>query len=505
MIRKSLNAIAVASLVFMACACNSKSDDEIITYSSANTIISSVQLSTSNKNYKGVDSVFFSIDLVEARIFNADSLPYGTPKNCFVPNITTSSASAVELHVPRKNQTDTIIDYLKHSTDSVDFSNGPVKIKVVAADGISSRVYTMDLNVHQVKSDTLVWSRAQQSNLPSSFAIPQHQGTAATASAIYCLTSYEGKYCISKASDPAFSWVNSTPSFSFVPQVESLSATDDKLFVLATDGTLYESADGISWKSTTNKWDNIYGNYGTELWGSVKTDGKWYRVSYPTGKREAIQENFPVSNSSQTINFEFDLSLRPQMIMTGGVLASGQYSADTWGYDGGTWARISSTPLPAGLKDAVVVPYFVSRFNSANYKTTRRSALLAMFGQRQDGTLNDTVYVSLDFGLNWKKAGQELQFSKSFPARYAARGFVYDEIVKSRSAEGNMLSWRELGTPRLPLGAILEGIRNSRATAPITEWECPYIYIFGGVNNDGVTYNTLWRGVISRFTFKPLY
>jgi hypothetical protein len=44
----------------------------------------------------------------------------------------------------------------------------------------------------------------------------------------------------------------------------------------------------------------------------------------------------------------------------------------------------------------------------------------------------------------------------------------------------------------------------SRATAPITQWEVPYIYLFGGYDSEGYLYNSVWRGVINRLSFKPL-
>ena len=114
MIRKYLYALATAALMFSATACNSDSESNVITYSSASTLISSVKISSSKSPYDKLDSVYFSIDQVEARIFNADSLPFGTRQTCFTPEITTNNASKVELYIPRENNTDTIIDYLNN-------------------------------------------------------------------------------------------------------------------------------------------------------------------------------------------------------------------------------------------------------------------------------------------------------------------------------------------------------------------------------------------------------
>lgn len=61
-------------------------------------------------------------------------------------------------------------------------------------------------------------------------------------------------------------------------------------------------------------------------------------------------------------------------------------------------------------------------------------------------------------------------------------------------------AWTEMQT-KLPASMRI----NSRAIKPVTSWECPYIYLIGGVNEYGELNNNIWRGVINRFTFKPLY
>ncbi len=363
----------------------------------------------------------------------------------------------------------------------------------------------MSINVHQVKSDTLIWSRAQRANLPSAFQVPERQHTAATASAIYCLTYSNGNWCMASAQAPDAAWTTATPSMPVGARIETFNATDDALYILDSDGALFCSTDGLSWTATGQTWNEIYGKYGTDLWGSVLKNGVWKRVSYPSGLEQNIESNFPVAGTSQTVSYVFEMSSHPQMLLTGGVTASGQYSALTWGFDGSNWACLTTTPLPYALRDPVVVPYFISEFKPGTMRTNRRSALIAMFGERQDGTLNDTVYISHDFGVTWAKAGDELQFPASIPARTKAQGFVYAETMSARSASsGFMAAWTTLGNPRLPFGARFE-LPMAPASRAADSWECPYVYIFGGENTAGQTYNTLWRGVIRDFTFQPLH
>ncbi len=141
MINKTIKICSATALLAIAVACNSKDDTVINTYSSASTLISSVTIGGNSSSGLAYDSVFFSIDQEDARIFNADSLPYGTSINNIVATITATSASAIELQIPRPGLSDSIVNYTENSTDSIDFSNGPVRIRVTAADGTTSRIY----------------------------------------------------------------------------------------------------------------------------------------------------------------------------------------------------------------------------------------------------------------------------------------------------------------------------------------------------------------------------
>ena len=44
----------------------------------------------------------------------------------------------------------------------------------------------------------------------------------------------------------------------------------------------------------------------------------------------------------------------------------------------------------------------------------------------------------------------------------------------------------------------------TRAAKPVTKWDCPYIYVFGGYGNNGMVQNSIWKGVVNRLTFKPI-
>ena len=90
-----LSLIAALSLNI---ACNK--DDETYYYSEAsytNCGLTSFSINANNKILAGLDSVYFSIDLITAQVFNADSLPPETDVTRLVPSISAQAARTIEL------------------------------------------------------------------------------------------------------------------------------------------------------------------------------------------------------------------------------------------------------------------------------------------------------------------------------------------------------------------------------------------------------------------------
>lgn len=505
--RKFLYALAGLSISAAFAACNSHSSDNGLDTTAYSAMVTDFRFSADSKVCQGLDSVFFSIDQLNLTIFNADSLPVGSPLNKLVPVISTAGASAIEVIQPRAGRTDTIYNFVENSTDSVDFTQGPVKVRIISLDGGVSSTYTIKVNVHNSVPDTLIWTRLEQAGLPTSLAEVEQQHTTRSGDAFWCLTRTGNDYCMARAANPADEWLYATPSFDFTPDVNSFTATDDALYILDNSGNLYTSADGAAWRSTGRRFDYLYGNYADQLIGSVKQGDTWYIVSYPSGAQSVAPADFPVRDSSQTVTHIFENATSAQMMIVGGTTQDGSLTNAAWGYDGNAWIRLSKVSIKQPLKNMSLLPYFTVSTNKTTWRTKRTSVMMAMNGQRADGKLNDTVYVSRDFGLTWAVADTLLTEPGHIPARTLAQTFNYVETIsdngtapaKSRSyGKGTAPVWQIVfdGSYRLPLTPL--------ATKPVTSWDCPYIYMFGGVDAQGNTYDTLYRGVINRFTFKPL-
>ena len=115
--------------------------------------------------------------------------------------------------------------------------------------------------------------------------------------------------------------------------------------------------------------------------------------------------------------------------------------------------KISTKPLPAALSGIAMVPFTTFRIIDV-INVLRYSSMLAI-GGTDGSTVSRTVYVSNDYGMAWAEGGSLIQLPDYMPAVHGAQAFVEDETLTA-----------------------------SRATRPITEWQCPYIYLFGGTRPD---------------------
>lgn len=197
------------------------------------------------------------------------------------------------------------------------------------------------------------------------------------------------------------------------------------------------------------------------------------------------------------------------VIMIGGVDATGAYTGESWAYDGEIWSRISTTGIDPRANMALI-PYSTPRIASNSWRVTYQSALIAMGGiYSKDGNMVTAkqVYISYDFGITWKDADTYLQFPSDYPAFSSAQAFVKEYTLTTSRAMSDG-EWIDIPTTGLPAWATpvaTVGRTGSRVSKPVTSWECPYIFMFGGRGADGKLIPYVTRGVINRFTFQPLY
>ena len=510
----------------LASACNKNSSEA---YESeidmGNCAVTSFSLLKDDSVLTSLDSVFFSIDLINARIYNADSLPVGTKTSKLLVNIGTDNATAIDLTFKIPGTTrDTTISYLDSPKDSINFADGPVTLFIRAADNTQTRTYSIAVNVHKSAPDTLCWSDAAVGSLYTSVNMPftpvaqnttEIPGTSRVVSAAINadgVAIYEER----DLTDGRLTGAGSLNTLPAAAVMNSFTAIDATTFAILAGGKLFlaeninSTADleSASWTDTGERFDYIYGVTDGMLLGARHDNDGWKHVSHPAAQETPVPSGFPVSGTSRMLSYETKWSATPMSIIVGGRTADGSYTGDAWAHDGTKWGQLSTLPLPAA-EGYAVVPYNTPRVNKKNWTVTERSALLAMGSRGLDeGNINasTTVYISYDWGITWSKADLYLQFPESMKPFYGAMGFTGVSTLSIDESQTEKDSWHPTSVRPLPVWCRLATQAPlSRVTTPIDEWECPYIYLFGGADANGNQLTTIWRGVIARYTFRPLY
>ena len=153
---------------------------------------------------------------------------------------------------------------------------------------MAARNYTISVNVHTMKSDSLV---CQCQRAPHTAHKPwRHTAEAADRADSrrpYCLTYNGSAYCMAHTADPfADNWgiLSARPPGKRTHR-KTFSAAEDALYILAgtvKSSQLFRSTDGGATRTGTGKtWSHIIGSVTGKLVGTSNADGTWRYTEYP--------------------------------------------------------------------------------------------------------------------------------------------------------------------------------------------------------------------------------
>ena len=493
---KSLYLVLLATLTLMPAivSCGSKDDDNNSTYSystsNQTTLVTGFGLQADGNVLASLDSVHFTVDYDNGLIYNADSLPVGTDitKLKVTVEFLNTVKSAVFTITGASVQADTTINYTTSMTKSLDFT-GTTLLTVTSADGEQVKEYDVKVLVHKVNPDSLVWPMSWRRDL---------QGYSADTRAMkmvqqgnrYRSMSYDGMTCtLLTASSPGqATWDEQAVNLPFTPDIQSLVATDDALYMLGSDGVLYTSADGLEWSSCGVIWHSVLGVYDGRVLGIVAGPDAYYHDEYPrTAGFESthVEAGFPVAHTSDMVVTDNSWAVSQQAILVGGIDSDGKKLNSVWGYDGSRWGKVNSshgTSLPA-ITDATLFPYYTYRALPGIRRYGLQPTWYLMGGKLADGKLNTRIYLSNTQGITWNAGDSTISQPAHVPAFYGAQAFVNDEVL---TAAGPAYAPRRIQS--------FDG-----------KWECPFIYLFGGYDDQGALLPNVWRGVYIRMTNYPVY
>ena len=470
-------------------SCNEK-DDSPYYADPANVAVTKFALKY-NSNISGLDSTYFSIDLNRGVIFNADSLPKGTSVDKLVANITFSSdVTSAMINMTGGYTREGEIDYKSNPTDSIDFT-GNVTLTLQAGDDMS-RTYRIKVNVHKETADSLVWSEMSKGLLPSRLGNPVSQKTVElSGAAVTLLREKDGTYTIARSTDLMKNvWEKQEVTFPFEPDVRTFAASSDALYLLATDGKMHTSTDMLTWSDTGETWVSMIGAYGATVVGLRDKDGVRTFAQYPLQdlSETAVPADFPLTGLSNFVTLQNKWTSSPVAFFAGGKSASGALSGDTWAFDGQEWICLSKDELPA-VQGASIIPYYSYRSSTSGQAMDEYSVWMLVGGRLADGTFNRDVYISFDNGVNWNVGATSLQLPAMIPAMTECDNVVMGTVKSADFAD----QWK-----------VVKRVSYEVSGTTVT-WNCPYIYLIGGYDSQQKLYDTIWRGVLTRLTFTPVF
>ncbi len=442
-------------LAVMMTSCLDDSDNEYYTEVDKNCQITGFSLKSDS--VPGLSGVKFTIDQINERIMNLDSMPFGTKIEKVICTVEYGSYVA-KIEVIQEATGDTI-DW--NAEDSLDFSQ-PVRFITSSYDGMTKRVYMAHINIHQVVPDSMVWQQYATDMLPDGFVnqkvIPFNDDSAGYYY-MYAQPSADAAYQLyrSKQSD-ARSW-EEIP-LAGLPGKEVLFSQitlhDSLYYVAAEDGSLYSSADAASWQLVEGapKVKALLGHIEEGVnqpavlaaiveeenglvFAAMDADGQWE-------KGHAVPPHFPIEGFSSA---SYYLMYTSRAMIVGGKSSDGQLQNASWAtMDALDWAEQTNS--------------------QGNYFTKRQGPMMAYYdnmfyltgGIDESGKAQKDIYRSSDYGITWNYIDSLVVL----PDSYQARGFASMLVDKDN-----------------------------------------YLMIFGGKPTvEGPDLNDIWRGRINRLGFE---
>jgi hypothetical protein len=320
-----------------------------------------------------------TIDQVNNRIFNADSMAYGSD----LSKVTTSVYGTGT--VGYRYLDNPVEEIFWRSSDSLDFTRG-IQFLVKSADNSYSRVYDVQINIRKVFPDSLVWSAPDT----TAFPVLSAPTSVIRNDTLFCFgTDTMGKPSVSFRSISAGNWngANAMTGIDGSAWSHRVTLSNGKFYTVS-GGSVYGSSDALNWSSVKTGIKSLVvsgDDYGT-VW-AVSQDGNLLKSTDMTEWTavQSIPEGFP---DSAAVYFSYPLATNPSLTRT--VLAGlGQETVNA-----SVWTILSSdtvwSPVDLPAKTALRLP-------AAPFLTVfRYDGALFSLGQGLDGFRQ-----SNDNGITW--------------------------------------------------------------------------------------------------------
>lgn len=377
--------------------------------------------SLSHDSVPGLDTVKFTIDQLTGRIFNIDSLPYGTEIEKVVCKIGFGNLSVGGVEVSPEAYPDSTY-YLSSLSDSIDFS-APVKFVVHAYDQVTTKVYNAQVNIHQVVPDSMVWSMYASSMIGISIKeqkVVAYDYNGSENYFMYVKPADSGKpyqlYYAPVGTPEDWQSLSLTGLPSDGLLISQITEFGNALYMPGTNGDLYKSEDGLAWSVVENAPSVRYilgsvkqgARQASALATIVDKDGSltFYSMneSMEWTAGDAVPGEFPVTGFG---NLQYAAMYYEYLMIAGGRTADNQVVNTTWAtMDGTSWALMASGDANFTKREGAMVANYDNKFFLIGGIDASNKAL-------------KDIYQSIDYGISWSVVDSMVVL----PADYVARGF----------------------------------------------------------------------------------
>ena len=361
-----------------------------------------------------------TIDQVNNRIFNADSMAYGSD----LSKVTTSVYGTGTIGY--RYLDDPAMEYLWRSYDSIDFTRG-IQFMARSTDNSYTRVYDVQVNIRKVFPDSLVWSA------PDTTAFPVLSGLTSVVrnDTLFCFgTDTNGVASVSFRNISAGNWngANAMTGIAASGWSHRVTVCNGKFYTVS-GGSVYGSQDALNWNSVKSGIKSLIvsgEDYGT-LW-AVSEDGNLLKTSDMTEWTtvQAVPADFP---DSAAVMFTYTLSTNSSMtrsVLAG--LADDSLNASVWTILSGdtVWTQVD-IPANKAIRLPAARDLTVFRYDDALFRLGR-----GLDGFRQSNDNGITWYMCNSYVEDYSSWNRYMQlpsalkgYASGFTAATDSKGYIW--------------------------------------------------------------------------------
>ncbi len=429
-------------------------DDTAITAFSVGTLKQLVETTDDDGNatttYQNLDcsGYKFYIDQMNHLIYNVDSLPVGVDPTRVVCSISSKSGGYLQI----KDLESAEYTFF-NASDSLDFSTARY-FRVIASSGNSYADYQVKVNVHQEEADEFVWRNKITTNATlggltntRAFALNNNIylfGVSGGQCKIYRTAETDGKNWAKLTANIAAMLTDQTP-FNIVVK--------DGQFYLYSQGTLYTSADAVSWQTAaTASIGRLIGASSSNLY-AYSNDGTLLRSSdngqsWTDDEMDNSKDLLPSQDISFICRLLRAYASSNQLLIVGNRDVSGDKTAQVWG-------KVEQNDDNAQQQPWSYYPMTSDVRNKAPHLTNLQAIsygenIIALGGQAMNASDLKTFanfYKSEDEGVTWP-----VEENITFPEGFSCSPLHFALVVDSQN-----YIWVICGNS----GQIWKGRRNS--------------------------------------------